>query len=907
MSEHRRKPPQGRGRRSAPPSATGRGGPAGRESEPPRDAAPSGSPYGGRAEARRAARGGGGRRRAASGAGAGAGAAMGAEGRAAGGGRRAARAAGAGAGAAGAARAAGSRRGRPVDPSEKRFINYPRVDKDGAKRWMPSWRLVTGTCLGFLGLMIVLAGIGLWWVDVPKVQAAAKAQKNVFYWKDGTQMVVAGGGDQNRQIVPLAQIPKEMQEAVVSAENETFWTDKGVDPMGIIRALGRMAMGGETQSGSTITQQYVKNSYLDQSQTIERKVKELLISTKVGATQGKEKILAGYLNTAYYGRGAYGIQAAAQAYYGKNSRELNASESAFLASTLNGPNLYDPAGGIGEAASPQKNKKRAEARWSWILDRMVETGELKKAQRAKITEFPMPQPPRPSMELKGQTGYLVTMAKNYITSETDITERQLERGGYRIHTTFDKKAIKAMEDSVEKVKKANIDPKTRDVDKYVQFGGASVVPGDGAIRAIYGGEDATTHYRNNADYTGVQVGSTFKPFVLAAAMRDGKRDPNLAKVQTEAERTKVSLQSVYNGDNRVKLRDYNGEIWHDRNGKEWHQRNDGEEDYGRVNLRTAMQYSINTPFIQLGMDVGTDKVKQAALDAGIPEEQLTKTTPTFSLGTSAPSAVRLANAYGTFANSGMASKPYSVTKVERDGEVKYEHKKETTSAFDAAVADNVTSSLETVVQEGTGTPAKALGRPAAGKTGTTDGNKSAWFAGYTPQLSTSIGMWRVNANAKNQQFLEMYGVGGQKSIHGASFPAEIWTKYMQQAMKGKKVVDFPEPTPIGEKVYGDGASPSPKPTPSDTPSEKPSESPSDDASESASPSPSPSESCKFPWDEGCQDQGQSGEPGTDEGADQGTDQGMDQGQDGGPTEEPGNPGGIFGGPTGGGAARPEEE
>lgn len=878
MSEHRRKPPRGR-RAAQPPSGTGR-----RSAPPPRA---GGSPYGGRAEARRDAQraGGGGGRRRAAGAGAAAGAGLAAGGL--GGGGRARAAAG----------AYGRARGRFQPPPKKRFVDYPRWNKTGMRRWVPSWKLVLGSMAGFLGLIIGLSGIALAMVGTPSVNEATKQQKNVYYWASGKQMVVAGGGDQNRQIVPLAQIPKSMQSAVIAAENESFYKDPGVDPIGIARAVGRMALGGETQSGSTITQQYVKNAYLDQSQTLTRKAKELFISIKVGATVEKQKILEGYLNTGYYGRGAYGIQAAAQAYYRKDAKDLTASECAFLSATLNGPNLYDPAGGIGSAATQDKNLERAKDRWSWTLDRMVKTNRLEGATRAKYTKFPMPRQPKKSTELKGQKGYMVETVNNYITANSNISDRRLKKGGLRIHTTFDKRKMEEMEAAVERVRKANIKPKERNVDKYVQFGGASVKPNDGAIVAMYGGEDATSHFTNNADYTGVQVGSTFKPFVLAAAMRDGVRDPEGPDVQTADTRTPVSPKSVYNGDNKLKLRNYDRSIWRNEEGKEWRQRNDGNEDRGRVSLREAMQFSVNTPYIQLGMDVGVDRVRAAALDAGLNEDSLARSTPTLSLGTSAPSAIRMANAYGTFASSGNKSEPYSVTRVEEDGVNIYTHQKNVKSKFEARVADNVTNVLETVVKSGTGKAASALGRPAAGKTGTTDDNKSAWFTGYTPQLSTSIGMWRVNDKAKTQRFQKMYGVGGQESIHGASFPAEIWTKYMTGALRGTYAKPFPTPEPIGDRVFGAGASPSPTPTPSDTPSQPPSQSPSQ--------SPSPTDSCNGIL---CNNQGQDGgnDQGQDAGTDQGQDGGTDQGQDGGNTGGDtggdtggGDNGGLFGGPSGG--------
>ncbi|MEU1801885.1 transglycosylase domain-containing protein [Streptomyces sp. NPDC019937] len=884
MSEHRRKPPQPQGGGRAAARRAGQQS-SGRRAAPSHNAAAESgsasygeeSSHGGRAEARRAAQRGGRRRGpdpAAGGAGRG--------------------------GRGGGRRATGGGRGRGAGgdgpPAKKRFIDYPRAGKSGFRRWVPSWRLVTGTFLFFFAALISAVGIGWMIVDVPTAQAASQAQKNVYYWGDGKQMVVSGGGDLNRQIVPLNKIPESMQNAVISAENASFYQDSGVDPMGIARAVVNMARGGATQSGSTITQQFVKNTYLDQSQTVTRKLKELFISVKVGTVESKDYILAGYLNTAYYGRGAYGCQAAARAYFDKDCEKLDPSQSAFLAATLNGPNLYDPNGGYGPTASAEANTKRATARWSWILKREVQVGRLSKsaAQHYLAKGFPRTKSPKVATNKQGQIGYLTDLADNYVVANTNISKAQLDKGGYQIHTTFDRKKISELKNAVEKVTKENIKPKLREQDKYVQFGGASVEPKTGKIKAIYGGSDALQHYRNNADYTGVQVGSTFKPFVLAAAMRDGVRDRNGPRDQPDSERTKVSPSSVYNGDNKLTLRDYDGSVWKDKNNKEWHQSNDGEEDKGKISLRTAMQYSVNTPFIQLGMDVGTDKVRDAALDAGLSKEQLASITPTFSLGTSAPSAIRLAGAYATFAASGQQADPYSVERVEdKDGEV-YNHKEDAKlkRAFDANVANNVTDVLKNVVERGTGTSAK-IGRPAAGKTGTTDQNKSAWFAGYTPQLSTSIGMWRVDDQAKRQVFRSMRGVGGQKTIHGASYPAEIWADYMRQAMAGQPAKDFPAATPIGDKVYGESASPTPttqKPTP--TPSETASEKPSPTPSETSSGSPSPTESCD-PLDFKCnQNAG---------GDNQGNENAGPSGDPGGPspsptTEPPG--GGLFGGPSG---------
>lgn len=842
MSEHRRKTPQPQGggraaaRRAAQQSSGRRAAPSrGVTSESPSDSHGGDSPYGGRAAARRAAQRGG--------AGRGGG----------GGGRRR------GGGGDGGHEGPGRGRGRAGQrPAKKRFIDYPRAGKYGFRRWVPSWKLVSSLCIGFLGLLMGLAGIAYAMVEKPKVNEAAVAQNNVYLWDDGSQMVATGGAV-NRQIIGFEQIPEAMRNAVISAENKSFETDRGIDPMGIARALFNMATGGETQGGSTITQQYVKNSRLSQEQTLSRKFQELFITLKVTNDMKKNAIMEGYLNVSYYGRGASGLQAAARTYYGKDAVDLNPSECAFLATLLKGASYYDPAGATDVdpvQATPKLNTERAIKRWRWILDEEVKDKRLSQAERAKYTEFPMPDPPKKNAQLGGQTGYLVELARQYFLSNNTegVTAEMLARGGYQIRTTFNKKKVQQLDDAVQKVYDSKIKPKQRPkTDTHVQFGGSSVDPKTGAIVAIYGGQDATKHFTNNANPTGAQVGSTFKPFVLAAAMEYGKRNPALGEDQGPSDRTKVSPLSIYNADDKLKIKKYNGEIWTDENGKEWLQANDGNESRGNITLREAMQWSANSPYVQLGMDVGTDKVKEIAMAAGLKDdEQMADShVPSFSIGTSSPSAIRMAGAYATFAASGQQREPYSVSEVKHEGKTVYRHKEATKRAFDAAIADNVTDVLKNVVDKGTGTPAQLPGRDVAGKTGTTDDNKSAWFVGYTPQLSTAISMYRLDDDAtnKNRKFEKMYGTGGEKTIHGASFPAQIWHDYMAGALKGQPVVNFPAAEPIGDKVYGGGAQ-SPRPTPTAT-TPLPSTTVAESPSKSTSPSPDPTDTCGT-WDWDCQ-------------------------------------------------------
>ncbi|MER6080571.1 transglycosylase domain-containing protein [Streptomyces sp. NPDC001833] len=834
MSEHRRKPPPpqggGRaaarrgqsgpssGRRAAPRGATGSLSDSYGSSSYGSDADSGGEerPYGGRAEARRAAQRstGNSRRRAPDNGGRGPG------------------------GPAGPGRG----RGRAsTAPGKKRLIDYPRANRFGWRRWVPSWKLVSGLCITFFGSLVALVGVGYAMVGVPDENQAAKSQNNVYYWADGKQMVATGTGI-NRQNVTIDQIPEAMQYAVISAENKSFYTDPGVDFKGIARALVNMAQGGETQGGSTITQQFVKNTYLSQDQTITRKFKEMFISIKVGTKFTKPEILQGYLNTSYFGRGAYGIQAAAQTYYGVDAKDLTPSQCAVLASLLKGATYYDPAGNpdIDPAATKEANYKRSHDRWAWILEEMHKDQHLTDTEyQTAVKKYPLPQGRKAVKGMTGQISYLADTAKKYVLAHSNITEAQFDQGGFQIYTTFDKDKVNALTAAVEKVQKARLDPKNRDKDKYVQFGAASVVPDDGAIVALYGGAGyENNHFTNNADTSGVPVGSTWKPFVLAAAMQDGTY---------KTDGVGVSPLSKYNGDDNLKVSRPDGTYYLNKDNSIFRQRNESAYPWGYITLRKAMEQSINTPFVQLGVDVGMTKVRDMAQASGIlPDSMSQNLNPSFAIGTSTPSAIRMADAYATFAASGEHVDPYSVTAVKQDGqELSGFGKPKTTRAMEENVANNVTDVLQNVIQNGTGTNAKALGRTAAGKTGTTDSNKSAWFVGYTKQLSTSVAMFRENP--KDAELLSMNGTAGVASIHGGDIPTSVWTEYMKAALKGKNDLGFPDATKIGE-VADEAGAPSPTPSPSITPSETPSETPSATPSETVtSPSPTVTETCQFAW------------------------------------------------------------
>lgn len=422
-----------------------------------------------------------------------------------------------------AGRAKSRRRG--VRKARRRLIDFPRSGRRGWRRWTPSWKLTSGLFLLFVAALAGLFTAVYIQVEIPDAHDSARRQATVYYWADGSRMVSVG--DVNRQDVKLAEVPESVQRAVIAAENADFYTDSGVSLTGIGRAALNIVKGEETQGGSTLTQQYVKNTYLSQDQTVERKIKELFLSLKVSNQRPKAEILEGYLNTSWFGRDAYGVQAASYAYYGIPAKELNPAQGALLAAVLKGAESFDPS-------LSAENRQRAEDRWSWILDRQVATGSMSAEDRAKYTRFPEPKPPAKPTSQAGQIGYLVDIANKYLKSRSGITGKELASGGYAVHTTFEKDKVLALTKAVEQVSAERLDPKKRAEDQFVQVGAASIRPRDGAVVAVYGGSDAIEHFTNNADTSGVPAASAFKPFVYAAAMEkelEGRNVPPRARSQ----------------------------------------------------------------------------------------------------------------------------------------------------------------------------------------------------------------------------------------------------------------------------------------------------------------------------------------------------------------------------------------
>lgn len=666
-----------------------------------------------------------------------------------------------------------------------------RPKRTGWRRLIPTWRMTLLGLAASILLGVGLFALGIALVKVPDAHAAATAQSNTWLYADGS--VITRTGERNRQNVGLDKVSPAAQHAALAAEDRNFYHEGAINVQGLARAAINTAKGEGTQGGSTITQQYVKNTYLNQKQSVTRKVKELFIAIKVDATESKDEILSGYLNTSYYGRGAYGIQAAAQAYFGIDASALNAAQGAYLATLLNAPSAYDVAN------TTPLGKQNAVNRWNYVMDGMVKEGWLSADERAK-TPFPDVKDPQPNPGLSGQSGYLVDAATQYLTSSGIISDNELAKGGYTIKLSIDPTRQQALQDAVQAQLHDTLNPDKRKKDAAAQAGAASVDPKTGAVVALYGGVDYIKHYVDNATRRDYQAGSTFKAIALAAAFENNAK--------TQDGRT-VTPRTVYDGTSGRKVRGGKGTPYAPPN--------EGDVSYGQISLQQAIDKSVNSVFAQLAQDTGLQKVKDTAVALGLPGSTPgLDPVPSIPLGAATPSVLDMAGVYATLDNGGKQITPWLVQSVDREGEAVQLPAHKTTQAISADTANQVTSMLRGVVSDpgGTGFRAKALGRPAAGKTGTTDDQKSVWFVGYTPELVTSVALFGQDPGTGAQ--VSLSGVGGIDGAAGGQYPAQIWTSYMKAALKGQPVGDFPDPSDGGDSGATDA--PTSPATPSGTPS-----------------------------------------------------------------------------------------
>ncbi|MEU7222987.1 transglycosylase domain-containing protein [Streptomyces chrestomyceticus] len=686
----------------------------------------------------------------------------------------------------------------------------PKGKKGGIRRFF-TWKKVLGAFLGVC-LLGILGFLGLYlYVDVPdEGNFQATSQSNVYKYADGSVMARKGAENAvNRETVKIDQIPKHVQHAFVAAENKTFYQDSGVDLKGTLRGVLNTLRGKGKQGGSTITQQYVKNYYLSQEQTVSRKLQEIVISLKVDNKLGKNEILAGYMNTSYYGRGAYGIQAAAQAYYGVDVDKLTVSQGAYLASLLQAPSQYD------WAIASDAGKKRVQERWAYTLNNMVEMKWLDAADRQKQT-FQQPIKPKPLPGVAGQVGYFINAANEELIRK-GVDEKELAAGGWTITLAIDKKKQQDLEKAVKTKLTDDLKPTLRKADRDAQLGAVSVDPATGHVVAMYGGAGYTKHYTNNATRADFQPASTFKPLIFASALE------NHAKTQSGVP---ITPDTVYDGRNRRPVVNST---------KPFAPPNEDEVSYGKISVQQATNNSVNSVFAQMGADVGLDAVKKTAVSLGMDGSRM-DVQPAMTLGSMGASPMQMAAAYATLDNHGKKVEPALVAKAQHGAQEVELPDPIGSQVLTRGTADTVTSVLRGVVNDGTAKSAiGGTDYQAAGKTGTSDDNKSAWFVGYTPKLVTAVGMFGEETKGGKQVSLK--GTGGGGRVNGGGYPAEVWAAYTAAAIGDDAGAKFDLETDLGAGVAPTNTPP-PSNTPSHTPSQTPSQTPSHTPSQTPSHTPS---------------------------------------------------------------------
>ncbi|MFI2753929.1 transglycosylase domain-containing protein [Cellulomonas sp. P22] len=673
--------------------------------------------------------------------------------------------------------AAPARRGTagPRKPTKRRFFDYPRQGYGGLHRWLPSWRFLLGSALslGFLGLGALVALYVT--ISIPAEDAETRSQASTVYFasnEDGSLGTPMGTfAAQKRELVDLETLPDYVGNAVVSSEDRTFWENRGISITGMGRAALNNLKGGATQGASTLTQQYVERYYNLPTKSYWGKLKEAILAVKINQSVSKDEILGRYLNTIYFGRDSYGIQTAAQAYYGVDAKDLTISQAALLAGIIPSPSNWDPA----------VAHKKAEQRWASVLDKMVADGHITQAERDAQT-FPEPVEYVRSDTLGGTNGYILDRVKAELIDK-GITNDMIEKGGLQIVTTIEAPVQQAAVDAVNGLRDGTLAGEPPSESTRVSV--VSIDPTDGAVLSMYGGADFITDQRNTATYDKIQAGSTYKPFTLIAALQKG-----------------ISLETTYDGSSPRMMESWGKKV------------TNFDGHFGMIDLVTATAQSVNTVYAQLNDDVGPEATAEVAREAGITTTP--DIVPSNVLGADAVHPLDVASAYATFAAQGVYNKPFLVREATyiRDGSVAYIADTTSTRVFEADVMADATFALTQVVERGSGKRyVKPLGRPIAGKTGTSTDNKSAWFVGYTPTIATAVAFSQIGTNNKDLVGIDPFG--GVDQVTGGTWPAALWASYMKPVFELPKYaekVPFPARANVGAK---------PTPTVTETPTTEP--------------------------------------------------------------------------------------
>jgi penicillin-binding protein 1A len=602
--------------------------------------------------------------------------------------------------------------------------------------------------------------------------------RSKIFSADGKLLAILHG-EENREPIALAKVPMHVRQAVIAIEDKRFYQHDGVDLTALGRALVVNATGRQIeQGGGTITMQLARNVYLhNKARTIARKWDEIVVARRLEQRFTKDQILGDYLNTVYFGRGAYGIQAAAEAFFGTSASKLTLAQGALLAGLIRAPDLLDP----------RRHRADALARRGQVLRAMRSQEMITDTQLTAASKDPaklVPTSISNGIVMHGDVGAaFVEYVKQQLLADPRLGASPQERaarvfgGGLRITTTLDLNAQRAAERAIASVLDRKGDPSA---------GLASIEPDTGAIRAMAGAISAQGF--NFAAQARRQPGSAFKPFTLVAAIEKG-----------------LSLYKTYSASapRMIKL----------DNGTYWPVRNYEGSPSGSMNIIQATRYSVNAVYAQIVMEVGAGKVVDVAHRMGI--TSALDAFPSIALGALkiGVTPLEMASAYATLANGGTAYRPYAVSKVtNRAGTVLWTTEPKGIPALEPDVANKARAVLEQVIQRGTGRRALALGRPAAGKTGTTDFYKDSWFVGFTPQLSTAV--WLGYPTPR-----PLDNIHGLRHVYGGSLPCEIWTRYMTAALVSKPVLTFSEvslgggDTGSGTNTYQPSSEPVPQPQP----------------------------------------------------------------------------------------------
>ena len=682
--------------------------------------------------------------------------------------------------------------GRPPGPPGPRRRTPPLPDWGWVQRldwtWLHhiNWRWVRRglyvAAVVVLLLPIVTFAMAYFIVDIPKPGDIRTNQVSTILASDGSELAKLVPPEGNREDVSISQVPVHVRQAVIAAEDRNFYSNPGFSFTGFARAFKNNIFGGDTQGGSTITQQYVKNALVGSQRAgiggLIRKAKELVIATKMSGEWSKDDVLQAYLNIIYFGRGAYGISAASKAYFGKPVDQLTVADGALLAALIQRPSTLDPAVDL----------PGAKHRWNWVLDGMVDDHALSPTDRA-AQQFPPTVPPdqaRAQNQISGPNGLIERQVTRELMDLFNIDEQTLNTQGLQVTTTIDPQAQKAAEDAVSKY----MDGQAPDMRTAV----VSIDPHNGAVKAYYGGNDA-----HGFDFAqaGLQTGSSFKVFALIAALEQG------IGLGYQVDSSPLTV-------NGIKITNVDG------------------ESCGTCNIAQALKQSLNTSYYRLMLKLkhGADDVADAAHQAGI-ATSFPGVDHTLSedgkggppnngivLGQYQTRVFDMASAYATLAASGVYHRPHFVQKVvNAEGRVLFD----ATNSDNAGeqripkdVADNVTSAMQPIAAYSRG-HTLAGGRPSAAKTGTTqlgdtDADKDAWMVGYTPSLSTAVWVGTVTGD---KPLVTKWG----GAIYGSGLPSDIWKVTMDGALKGTTTESFPKPAEIGGFAGAPAGPPPPPPQP----------------------------------------------------------------------------------------------